>query len=517
MESNCNFDGLTFTNEEIERLKYILESSFGTDDVAKLYSFLDCVFNPENDMEAFVCLDNRFLNLINIAYRAQYAKKNDIFEKKFYTKGAFWANIPSLFKTYADTSFCIDLGRYVKYIGDIYMARNEFNSIDWTTREYVFEYIKASQNLKSKDRLKRDFRGYGASGSYVYMYSSAGYATASIASICLEPFYQDADRNTPEDYIYTFFSKVLKVTYRKHIFSNTNISLSLYENDGSKNIHELFAKAAAKCNFVSYKRATRSNLEEEYFVRPLKDGNGNIFAFYTLTLYQSGLNGKYIITPYMIMSDFNYPKGSIPIFDNYKKEYDDMFFLNKTKAEALYLILNYNLLLLLEKECGEKVIASDRMDIDKIRFNFKSDQNNDLIRDLLKYKEPIWSLKQMDDFIFNGTRNSKPLFSNIGQSNTKSNINLEKALEDILISRAIKHFHDCRPFLMGRDDRGCMGPYSDKVSLNKLLNEVERLGIQGNQDVIKIMGEFLYLTNIGALGVDLDRDKDTYQCTLRLN
>lgn len=522
MENNCDFEGITFTNEEMEKLSNILKLSLGSSRSDELYSFFDNTFNTKN-LTAIVCPDNRAINLINLMYRAQCAKKNSAFEKLFYTKGSFWANIPYFFSDWNDYSYFTDFKNDIKFIGDIYEAGSELGPIQLDTWDYISEYIKTSQNLKNRDELISCF-------NYPFVtpcvYTKSKYDSEVGCRFYPRVLVVSAFDSEIHDYIshqdryrYCFLSKVLQAVYKSHVFSNTNISLSLYERDES-NIHELIAKAAAKYNFVSYKRATRGNQDEEYFVRPLKDAMGNIYAFYTLTVHQNNLNGKYVMTPYIIMSDFNYQKGSIPILDNYKKEYDDMSFLNKTKAEALYLILNYNLLLLLERECGEKIITNNRMDIDKIRLNFRGDQSNDLISNLLKYKEPIWSIKQMDDFIFNGTCNSKPLFSNIRETDAKSSIDWGKALEDILVNKAVKlykKFRNAYDFRTGA--RNCYyRPGADKFSLSDILNEVEKKGVQNNQDVIRIMGEFLYLTNIGAIDTDLDRDKDksTYQYTLKI-
>lgn len=61
---------------------------------------------------------------------------------------------------------------------------------------------------------------------------------------------------------------------------------------------------------------------QNIYVKKINDEKGNIYGFYMVRMTQNGLDGKYIISPLVIMSDFKMQE-----LNNYSrlKEYIDYF------------------------------------------------------------------------------------------------------------------------------------------------------------------------------------------------
>lgn len=542
---NNNFEGIKFTEEQIQKMRQSAEETINYDcDGGYLKFIFDFVFNEQNKL--IVCPENRVTNYINTLYRLLYKNKNKNMEKNFFTASNYLAHIPMIciqyMKTgkFPPTNFFEDIIWYGYDINELYndtlKAIHEYLSI-MNSDKYINSHTNVTlgydinnlydSTLKTVEKyiskmnedfhINRRFENSLLVSACSCLYVDSKYSRCKQGKFCFNYDKLSTQISWPltstdaKDYLF----KIAHLLGDTRIFSTTNIALSLYEKNENDDIHTEFARAALKCNFI---KCENGSSNEEIYVRPLKDNNGNIFAFYTLTLYQNKVDNRFSVTPYIIMSDFKYEKGSISLFDNYREEYSNMKFLNRNKAEALYLILNYNLLLLISKECNKNLIESDRLDIDRIRLNFqkKMDENEDLVGDLIKYKEPIWTFEEMDKFILNSTKNSTPLFSKLDTNNRKNYDAISNMLIDIIIEETNRIDKCVSSILNGEVKLNTSVTDIKTYSINTILDKARKLGINSEIDAINFIGKFLEYTNKGDIDTKLNRDKDTYQYTYRM-
>lgn len=545
MENNNDFEGIKFTEKQIQKLRQEAEEAINYDNDAGYLKFIfDCVFNEQNKF--IVCPENRVTNYINIIYRLFYKKKNNNIEKNFFTASNYLAHIPMICVQYMKT------GKFppTNFFEDIIWYGYDINELYNDTLKAIHEYLSIMNNDKHINRQTNVLLGYDINNLYAsalktvgkhmsrmnedfhidwrfrhsllvaacsYLYVDSEYSRCKQEKFCFNydnlPTQISWPSTSTEAHDYIF--KIARLLGDTRIFSTTNASLSLYEKSEKDNIHTEFAKAALKCNFI---KCENGSSKEEIYIRPLKDNEGNIFAFYTLTLYPNKVDNRFSVTPYIIMSDLKYDKGSISLFDSYRKEYEDMSFLNRNKAEALYLILNYNLLLLISKECNKNLIEKDRLDIDRIRLNFqnKINENEDLVGDLIKYKEPIWTFEEMDKFIFDSTKNSTPLFSKLDTTSRKTYDAISSMLADIIIDETHRIDKRVSSILSGETKLNTSVTDIKTYSINYILEEARKLGINSEMDAINFIGKFIEYTNKGDIDTRLNRDKDNYQYTYRV-
>lgn len=529
MENNNDFEGIKFTDEEFEKFKeFILSNApFGEKNCTIFFNRIlenTCYYKFTN------CLDSMSFNFINILYRAFYNKKNDTLEKPLCTKSNYFANMAYYLGEYYKDKNIDELRSHDFFDDDkrlpfgfpstllvspVIHYGDEVLDLNVGLYDYIKEYIKESPPKIAEDWTNN----YGVLLNTLYVNHQSAIDYIGVGTRVLYDQKPMGGRTALfgnelgiELYVMEILNKLEFLVGHSHVFANTEFALSLYEKSSKDNLFEIFSKALSKLNFVKYERKSKSG-EEEYYIRPLKDGNGNIFAFYTLTFNQSVFDNRYSVTPYIIMSDFKYENGSMPLFDNYKKEYSNTSFLNQNKAEALYLILNYNLLKLVESECGKKIVTNDRLDIDKIRLGFKNmfaSSSEDLVSELIKYEKPIWTLDQMDKFILNATKNSTPLYSNLSSSNKHQTKDFSVELENVFIRELSKN-----RFRILEESRIYQVSYcrNKTYPINQLFDESRQFGVNDEIDAINLIGEFLRLTYEGVIDTKLDRDKDTYQYT----
>ena len=180
------------------------------------------------------------------------------------------------------------------------------------------------------------------------------------------------------------FMNRISLSISKGYFSNDYFSLSLYEHDVSK-----YRKLLR--DLVFFKYDWKRNYNYEVWTKPIFNGS-QIVAFYTVKIVQTPSN-YYRITPFIIMADFDYSRAP--------EKFNKLFNIapKNLKAQWLYLLLNYNLLQLLQENINNVFDYKNRLDLDKIRHQFK------FIDEALVDK-PILSWNEMNEFIIASTRTS---------------------------------------------------------------------------------------------------------------
>lgn len=193
-------------------------------------------------------------------------------------------------------------------------------------------------------------------------------------------------------------------------FPHLGCGLSLFESDES--FHQEYEKAMTKAGFIRSSWAKR--YRRDVWVKALSNRDGNIVAFYTVRITQNAVNEKYSVIPQIITSDFTWTSdgqnGQFELlFESCSERCKNIKVLSCVRAETLYSILSYNLLLLLQKDIPKDVLSRINFDVAKSNLTFKSDGLT-LPEKLVAYEDPILSWEQMNDFILKSTKQSAPLF-----------------------------------------------------------------------------------------------------------
>ncbi len=303
-------------------------------------------------------------------------------------------------------------------------------------------------------------------------------------------------------------------------FSNTSYVLSLYESDKKNTLHNDFEQAALNLGFEEYTWNRRFNYK--VLIKPLYDTHGNVAAFYTLRLAQNGIDGKYRIAPLIIMSDFRYD----PNENGNKKNVHFNELLNRIssrqgdkrlKSELLYLLLSHNLLLLLQEKIGKNVFTGSDLDVDKISYTFKINENDSgalLIKQIADLTSPIMSWDKMENFILSGTNGSEPLFED-----TKNNLSMEfdgELLEEIVAANGwrieyIAYKEYSRQYSISSTAK--------KEPISLLFNNIrgwhERIFPNKNMNFTDTIGTMMKLTDIGAMSIGVIERENAVCCAYR--
>lgn len=239
-------------------------------------------------------------------------------------------------------------------------------------------------------------------------------------------------------------------------FYNTSFVLSLYEKqldeeNTNNQLHKKFQDAAQRLSSVGF-REYSWNKRTSYsaWVRPLENSNGNIMAFYTVRISQNNFDNSYRIIPFVIMSDFHLPSDeeTFPEFFPLRELLDilpNRSGCERMRAEALYLLLSHNLLLLFQNEIGERVVLKKNLDVDKIQYSFKFEseaKGNSFIDKVISLESPLFSWDKMDALILKATGHSTPLFEkSAAGSRIDSDVNgcdYDLLIEDIIAGDGLR-------------------------------------------------------------------------------
>ena len=193
-------------------------------------------------------------------------------------------------------------------------------------------------------------------------------------------------------------------------------------------------------------------------------------------------------------------QAAFALCDEYLKEYSEIDGISRSKAEALYLILSHNLLLLLQKECGaDDLVEKKRLDIGKIAISFrkpKASDQTDLFDKLVSLRQPFADWYEMDELILEATKNSTPLLA--GSDINSGGIDIEEYLagEGERIEK--------EAFLEYTGQKGASGG-AKKYPLCELFQKIK---IESNtkaddkeKSISDTVGNFLRFTDTGAAAV----------------
>ena len=420
-----SFRGVVLTDKQRQDLKNNMRVVLGELHYALTESLFLVALNSK--ARYIVFLARRCFNLMNLYYRANYTIPNESYEQRVLSDSGLLANVPSIAYRY------IALGSIpeILIVDDILIHGRGINKL-------IDDFI---------DSLKRfmDSRGFE--------YSSEDLEHKVVKSITIRVIVQNnkpllmkssyyqrlmADGYSPtiwEPRRWHELSSSISRVVSESIFSNTSFTLSLY-SDKDSDVKNLVEEAAIRLGFV--KSAWSKRFVSDAWVKPLKRQNGDISSFYTLRITQNMIDDSICVVPFVFASgiDYNFSR------EIYKRLFDDnalnVIFKSclpeKVCAEFIYLILSYNLLMLIQDECKiSNLVTIDKLDIDKIILNFGKDTVfASGINELLKSKAPLFSWEEMDTYLLASTSNSKPLISCSHKSGAAKYRNVEEALEEIV-------------------------------------------------------------------------------------
>lgn len=189
-------------------------------------------------------------------------------------------------------------------------------------------------------------------------------------------------------------------TQANSYFSNLNNTISLYNIiKDDKQLQQIFSKLE-NLHFKKETKNTSFGIRNT-FVRPVKNEKGKFIAFYSICFVECKEYQDIRIEPYVFMPNISVNESKIP------ERFNNL--INQkilSRFEAINLLVNYNLLLLLNDECNLNM-TKDNMDIDKISLWFGSREHTEptFVDLLTDYNKPLYSFQEMDNILKNEALN----------------------------------------------------------------------------------------------------------------
>lgn len=468
-----NFEGAILTDVQQKEMKMYMKSNLGEED----YKLVENFFFTALDYGAkyVVVGSQRCYILMNLFYRTIFNKPDERFEEHFLTIDGLLANIPLIAYRY------IALGSIQKIliVDDILVYGKEISYLIDIFIQALKDYLEAKGFEYSLEDLEREVKN--AIDIRVMIQNDKPLLMKST-------YYQKTMSNENKPNIkkpslwHEFLSQIMRVT-TKGIFSNAKYSISLY---GDTNVKNLVEDTVKQLGFL--KSVWNERYVDDVWVKALKRDNNEIIAFYTYHIVQNDVDKSFHIIPFILGTDMELSSSETLLKNVFGEklggELISPYLPKEVKAEFVYLVLNYNLLLLLQKE---NVISKDKLDIDKIRLNY----GNDTIfskgfEELLKFDKAFLSWEQINAYLLTATRESKCLISN-EQSGVLCH-NISDILEESIAKE--KEEIDRIAYLESSGQKS----NSKEIKFNSvqnLLNRVtEQKGLSEN-DTVKLVGSLL--------------------------
>lgn len=416
--------GLRLNVDKRNELKEYTQDVLGKNYYNLTLDFFKSIWETSARYKVF--MSGRCLNLMYTFYRIEHSNLLEDVSKTFYSSTALLANAKEIANTYKDFKFFPQ----IMIVDDILVHGKTLSTFIARFIKLVYHFLE-QENIDKK-RAEYDLLNCLEIRTIVQndkplLLDSSHYQRL----VC-----DDKQRDIWPSYDWHKLSSVFSILTSEGYFFNNGSLISVYESDDLPNLHLEFESILSKMNFTESK--WNNKYARNMFVKKINDKTGNIFGFYVVRMTQNAIDGKYIISPLIIMSDFK-----IQEIDNYKKikEYIDYFDKECTKirAESLYFLLSYNLLKLICEQANINV--NNKIDIDKMSINFRREgtlEKEKWINEVINNKEPLLSINEMNKLILDATNKSTPLIS-IGNNNkVDNNEKLTEKLEEYLAMESIQ-------------------------------------------------------------------------------
>lgn len=487
-----SFRGIVLTDEQMQGLKDNMRSVLGEE----YYALTEGLFFDALNSRAryIVFLARRCFNLMNLYYRANYKVPDINYEQRVLSDSGLLANVPSVAYRYIALGSIPD----ILIVDDILIHGRGINKL-------IDDFI---------DSLKKfmDSRGFE--------YSSEDLEREVVKSITIRVMVQN---NKPLLMNSSYYQRLLVDGYKPNIweprrwhelsscisrlvsesiFSNTSFTLSLY-SDNESDVKNSVEEAAKRLGFI--KSSWSKRFVSDAWVKPLKRKDGDISAFYTLRITQNMIDDSICVVPFVFASGIDFNFSEILFKKLFDENTENLIFSShlpeKVSAEFIYLVLSYNLLLLIQEDCKiSNLITINKLDIDKIILNFGKDTIfASGINELLKLNAPLLNWEEMNSYLLASTSNSKPLIDGICESKTTVYHNVGEALEEIVANEGEEIEKIAYLEYSGQKST------TKKTKLNPIYNlfydVVSKTNLSNDNDIADLVGNFLRQMDRGYVAV----------------
>lgn len=499
MEQYNYFKGVALNEKQRNALKNNIRSVMGEEYYKLAYNFFGAALNFK--AQYIVFLARRCFNLVNLLYRSHFDKPNQRFEQCVLSDSGLLAMIPTIAKEYMNYGSMPSIliaddilihGRAINTLMDTYisslsdyLSSNGFEVSDKVLEKDVLKSVTIKTMVQNNKPLLMK-------GEYYQRFIADGF---------------NSNIWHPKQW-HELSSRISRLI-SESIFSNTGFTLSLYDNADAehesdvKSFPAIIENAARSLGFI--KSGWNKRLISDAWVKPLKRSNGDIVAFYTLRITQNSVDNKFCAVPFVIAADMNISQSKKLINWLFGKGSDKYIFgslyTHKVSAEFLYLVLSYNLLLLIQERSGDKdLISPQNLDVDKILLNFgKETWHSRAIESLLKFKKPFLNWDKMDDWLLNATESSEPLIkSNITHTTIKYQ-NISDALDETIADEGEEIEMEAFLEYSGQKKPSAI---AERKPIRNLFLPIENLThIQDVNDDAVLVGDFLRHMDRGCVSV----------------
>lgn len=504
------FRGVALNDGKRKKILEYLNSALGELFYADAESFFVSIWESTAKYKVF--LVRRCFNLMYSFFRGKYANNNTKITDTFYTDSSILANSAEIGDCYIKHGFF----PRIMVIDDLLVHGRAISGTIDELITNVYAYLRETGIEESESVITDEL---------LQSLSIHVIAMNNKPMLLKSKFYQRLVRDPESRDIWIprkwhELSSRISLSAADGYFSNTSYVFSLHETDGKDDLHLKFEKAALDLGFEKYTWNRRFNYE--VLTKPLYNTHGDVAAFYTLRITQNNIDQKYRIAPLIIMSDFRYDPKENGIeknaqFDRLLNGISSRQGDKRLRSELLYLLLSHNLLLLLQEKIGKNIFTSSDLDVDKISYTFKINENNsgeELIKQIAGLTSPIMSWDNMEDLILNATDGFEVLFEN-----TKNDPDIK--LDGGLLEEIIAENGWMIEFIAYKEYSRQYGISStaQKEPILLLFNDVKGLHEANfnnrNINFADTIGTMMKLTDTGAMSIGVVEHKNAVCCAYR--
>ena len=510
IEPANHFQGVALNDGKRAKILEYLNSVLGEDFYAEAEGFFVSIWESTAKYKVF--LVRRCFNLMYSFFRGKYANNNTKITDTFYTDSSILANSAEI----GDFFIVHKFFPKIMIVDDLLIHGRTISGIIESLIDNVYGYLRETGIEESESVIADEL---------LKSLSIHVIAMNNKPMLLRSNFYQRLVRDPKSKDVlipqrWHELSSRISLSAADGYFSNTSYVLSLHETKGKEQLHQEFEDAALRLGFEKYEWNRR--FDYEVLTKPLYNTTGNVAAFYTLRISQNNVDQRYRIAPLIIMSDFRYDQnenmsGGFLKFDKILNSFSSRCGDKRLKSELLYLLLSHNLLLLLQEEIGKNVFDCNDLDVDKIGYTFKINENNSgtkLINLVAGLTSPILSWEEMESLILDATSGSEALFEN---TKNDSRITLDgNLLEDIIADNGwsieyIAYKEYSRQY--GISSTAKKGP------ILRLFNDLKEDHREcfGNKNInfADAIGTMMKLTDTGAMSIGVLERGDAVCCAYR--
>lgn len=504
------FHGVVLNDEKREKILEYLNSVLGDAYYAEAEDFFISIWESPTKYKVF--LVRRCFNLMYSFFRGKYAENDTKITDTFYTDSSIVANSAEI------ADFFVDHGFFPKImiVDDLLIHGRTISGIIESLIDNVYGYLREKGTEESEsyitDKLLRSLSIHVIAMNNKPMLLRSNFYPRLVR----DP--KSRDVLIPQRW--HELSSRISLSAADGYFSNTSYVLSLHETKGKEQLHKEFENAALRLGFEKYEWNRR--FDYEVLTKPLYNTHGGVAAFYTLRISQNNVDQRYRIAPLIIMSDFccgqnENMSGGFLEFNKILNSLSSRCGDKRLKSELLYLLLSHNLLLLLEEEIGRNVFDCNDLDVDKISYTFKINENNsgaEIINQVAGLTSPILSWDEMKSLILNATSGSEALFED---TKDDSGITLDGCLlEDIVADNGwsieyIAYKEYSRQY--GISSTAKKGPILRLF--NDLIEDHRECFKNKNINFADAIGTMMKLTDTGAMSIGVLERGDAVCCAYR--